>query len=163
VRVDDMTRDDLDAIAWSGSASHLRNVAGQLDRRDTGVVEYLVVRDEDGSPVAKVGIDYEEHPGAGGMLQLATRADLEGRGLATMLILEAERRIHERGLPTARLSVEPDNERARRLYDHLGYTPTGEREIGWEHELEDGSLGWYSTVVVDMAKRLSDAPTTRRG
>lgn len=156
VRVDDMTRADLDAIGWSGSASHLRNVAGQLDRRDEGAVEYLVVRDENGSPIAKGGIDYQEHPGAGATFQLATRSDLEGRGLATMLIVEAERRIRARGLRTACLSVEPDNERARRLYEHLGYVAVGEREVGWEHDLEDGSLGWYSTVVVDMEKALSD-------
>lgn len=153
-RVDDMTRDDLDAIGWSGSASHLRNVAGQLDRRDAGVVEYLVVRDEDGSPIAKGGIDYEEHPGAGATFQLATRSDLEGRGFATMLIAEAEQRIRARGLPMACLSVEPDNDRARRLYEHLGYVAVGERQVGWEHELEDGSLGWYSTVVIDMEKPL---------
>ena len=156
MRVDDMTRDDLAAIAWSGSAAHLRNVAGQLDRRDAGVVEYLVVRDENGSPVAKGGIDYEEHPGAGATFQLATRPDLEGRGLATMVIAEAERRIRARGLSTACLSVEPDNARAVRLYEHLGYVAVGEREIGWEHELEDGSLGWYSTVVTDMAKPLGE-------
>jgi ribosomal protein S18 acetylase RimI-like enzyme len=154
VRVDDMRRDDLDAIAWSGSASHIRNVAGQLDRRDRGVVEYLVVRDEQGAPVVKGAIDYEEHPGAGSIMQLATRTDLEGRGLAKMLIGAAEQRMRGRGLATARLSVEPDNARALRLYEHLGYRAIGEREIGWEHELEDGSLGWYSTVVVDMAKSL---------
>jgi ribosomal protein S18 acetylase RimI-like enzyme len=152
--VDDMTRDDLDAIGWSGSPSHVRNVAGQLDRRDRGVVEYLVVRDADGAPIAKCAIDYEEHDGAGSVMQVATRTDLEGRGLATMLMASAEERIRARGLATARLSVEPDNARARRLYEHLGYRAVGEREIGWEHELEDGSLGWYSTVVVDMAKPL---------
>ncbi|MEA3056084.1 MAG: hypothetical protein QOD30_1516 [Actinomycetota bacterium] len=152
-----MKRDDLDAIGWSGTASHVRNVAGQLDRRDRGVVEYLVVRDERGSPIAKGAIDYEEHPGAGTIMQLATRPDLEGGGLATMLIAEAERRIRHRGFSTATLSVEPENARARRLYEHLGYRPTGERTIGWEHELENGELGWYSTVVVDMEKRLAAA------
>src|SRR3954466_13786196 len=149
-----MTRSDLDGIGWSGSAAHLRNVAGQLDRRDAGAVEYLVVRDEHGSPIAKGGIDYEEHPGAGAIFQLATRVDLEGGGLATMLIDAAEQRIERRGLTAARLSVEPDNARAVRLYEHLGYRPIGERVIGWEHELENGELGWYETVVVDMEKPL---------
>ena len=72
---------------------------------------------------------------------------LEGRGYATQLIGAAEHRIAMRGLHEARLSVEPDNERALRLYRHLGYEPTGTRTIGW-----DTDDGWYSTEVVDLRK-----------
>ena len=154
VSVGDLTRADLDLIAWSGSTSHIKNVAGQLDRRDTGAVEYLVVRDDAGRPVAKGAVDYEEVAGAGAIMQLATRSDLQGRGYARMIIQEAERRIRERGLRTAVMGVEPENERARRLYDFLGYEPVGERETGWEHELKDGTITWYSTVVLDLQKQL---------
>ena len=150
--VDDLTRDDLEQgrIDWSGSPSHLRNVAGQLDRRDAGVLDYLVLR-VDGEPVCKGAIDYEEIPGAGEIMQLATNPDLEGRGYATRLIAAAEQRIAARGVAIAQLSVEPENERALRLYLWLGYEPVGEREIGWE-----GDEGWYSTRVVDLQKRLPD-------
>ena len=148
--IDDLTRADLEEgrIGWSGSPSHLRNVALQLARRDRGVLEYLVVRVE-AEPVCKGAIDYEEFEGAGEIMQLATRPDLEGRGYATRLIAGAERRIADRGLVEARLSVEPGNERAMRLYLHLGYEPVGEREVGWETD-----DGWYSTNVVDLRKRL---------
>jgi ribosomal protein S18 acetylase RimI-like enzyme len=155
VRIDDLTRDDLGAIGWSGSSSHLKNVAGQLDRRDRGEVEYLVVREDGGQPVAKGAVDYLEHPGAGSIMQVATRTDLEGRGYAQMIMAEAERRIVARGLHVARLDVEPDNLRARRLYEHLGYQPLGTREIGWEVEHDDGTVGWHSTTVVEMEKHLS--------
>ena len=150
VIVDDLTRADLEAgrIDWSGSASHLRNVAQQLDRRDRGVLDYLVLR-VDGEPVCKAAIDYEEFAGAGEIMQLATHPDLEGRGYATRLIAAAEQRMRERGVSEARMSVEPDNDRAMGLYLHLGYQPVGEREIGWE-----GDEGWYSTQVVDLLKRL---------
>jgi ribosomal protein S18 acetylase RimI-like enzyme len=154
VTVDDMRRGDLGAIAWSGSPSHIKNVAGQLDRRDRGIVEYLVVRDQSGAPIAKGAIDYEERTGAGTIMQLATRADLEGRGHARRLISEAERRIRSRGLLVACLSVEPEDARARRLYVHLGYDVVGEREIGWEREREDGELEWHRTTVLDMEKVL---------
>ncbi len=150
----DLRREELDLIGWSGSPSHVKNVAGQLDRRDRGLVDYLVVRDADGAPIAKGAIDYEETPGAGTLFQLATRTDLEGRGHARMLIEEAERRIRARALTTARLAVEPDNDRARRLYEHLGYQPVGERETGWEYERDDGRLDWCRTIVIDMEKRL---------
>ncbi len=154
VTVGDLRREELGLLAWSGSSSHLRNIASQLDRRDRGLVEYLVVRNSEGAPIAKVAIDYEETPGAGTMIQLASRTDLEGRGHARMLIEEAEKRIRSRALTTARLAVEPGNGRARRLYEHLGYQPVGEREIGWEYEREDGQLDWYVTTVIDLAKPL---------
>lgn len=151
--VDDLSRADLAGLASWSSATHLASVSTYLDRRDSdGDTEYLVVRDEDGEPVCKGAIDYAEHPGAGTIVQVATRPGFEGRGLATLLMAEAERRIAGRGL-SPRLGVEPDNERARRLYDHLGYVAVGERDVGWEHEYPDGTIGWYSTTIVEMEKR----------
>jgi ribosomal protein S18 acetylase RimI-like enzyme len=150
--VGDLRRDELAVLGWSGSASHLENVAGQLERRRTGAVDYLVVRDLDGAPVCKGGIDYEEFSGAGTINQLATHPDLEGRGHATFLIAAAERRIAARGLRRARLGVEPGNERAVRLYEHLGYERVGERDTGWEYTRDDGVRDFYRTTVVDLEK-----------
>ena len=152
--VGDLRRDELDVLGWSGSASHLENVAGQLDRRDAGGVEYLVVRDAAGLPVATGGIDFEETPGVGTIFQLATHPELEGRGLATRIVAEAERRIAARRLATARLSVEPDNERALRLYLHLGYRAVGEHEASWTAQRPDGSRFRYRTRVTDLEKDL---------
>lgn len=153
VTVDDLARADLERLESWNSATHLASVGKYLERRDRdGDVEYLVVRDENGDPVCKGAIDYSEHQGAGTIVQVGTRAGFEGRGLARMLMAEAERRIAARGLPV-RLGVEPDNERAQRLYDHLGYVAVGEREVGWEHEYPDGTIGWYSTTIIEMEKR----------
>jgi ribosomal protein S18 acetylase RimI-like enzyme len=157
VTVGDLRRDELEAIAWSGSPSHLRNVAGQLDRRDAGLVDYLVVRDASGRPLSKGAVQYDGIPGAGEIMQLATRPDLQGRGYASLLIAEAERRIRGRGLRRAVLSVEPGNERAERLYAHLGYQTSGARDLSWEREDEDGALELYRTRVVDLVKDLSGA------
>ena len=154
VTVDDLRRDEVAGLGWSGSATHLRNVAGQLDRRDAGVVDYLVVRDAEGVPIAKAGIVYDELPGCGVIMQMATREDVQGRGHASRLVAEAERRIAARGVRRAVLSVEPANERAARLYAHLGYRPIGERDVGWDYEREDGVLDHYRTRIVDLAKDL---------
>ena len=62
--VEDMTMDDLEAISWSGSPSHIRSVAMQLERRDRGEVDYLVVRGPDGAPVCKGSIDWQAEDGA---------------------------------------------------------------------------------------------------
>ena len=136
-------------MSWN-SPSHLRSVAQQLDRRDAGVLDYLVVRA--GDEIVCIGaVDFEPFAGAGEIMQLGTKPGHEGRGYATRLIATAERRMATRGVGTARLSVEPENERAMRLYRHLGYEPTGEREVGWATD-----DGWYSTMVVDLEKQLTD-------
>ncbi len=152
--VTDLSAADLKMIAWSGPPAHLRAVARELDRVPAGDAEYLAVRAPDGTPIATGGIDYAQEPGVGTIWQLATRADVQGLGIGTRLIRAAESRIRARGLARARLSVEPDNPRARALYERLGYIPHGERPASWQAEREDGSLFTYETVLTDMEKSL---------
>jgi ribosomal protein S18 acetylase RimI-like enzyme len=149
--VDDLRLEDFDGLASWNSPSHLNSMRGYLARCEQGECEYLVVRDLDGAVLSKGCVEYTESPGAGTLIQLSTISSHEGRGLMTMLIAAAEARIRARGLRRACLAVEPDNTRARRLYDHLGYVAFGERETGWEQE----PGVWYSTTVVDMAKVLA--------
>jgi ribosomal protein S18 acetylase RimI-like enzyme len=142
---------DIEDIAWSGDASHLENVAEQLQRADSGEVEYLAVR-ADGCAVSKGGIDFAREPDAGTIWQLATHAQLEGIGLATRLTRELEARALKRGVNRLRLAVETDNARAQRLYEHLGYRAIGESEASWEAAAADGSRFRYTTKVIEMVK-----------
>src|SRR3954452_9593435 len=109
LQVDNLVPADLPHIAWSGNPSHLRNVEGQLARVARGEVEYLAVRSPSGVPVAKGGIDYQQHEDACTMFQLATLPSLQGLGVARRLIGVAEDRIRERGLFISMLGVEDDN------------------------------------------------------
>jgi ribosomal protein S18 acetylase RimI-like enzyme len=142
---------DIEDIAWSGSRTHLENVALQLERVASGDVDYMAVR-ANGYAVSKGGIDFAEEAGAGTIWQLATHAHLEGLGLATRLIDELESRARERGVTRLRLAVGLDNERARRLYEYLGYRAIGESEVSWESEAADGSRFLYTTKVTQMLK-----------
>lgn len=153
--IDDLRAENLPALGWSGIAAHLRSVASYLARVATGEVEYLAVRGVDGTPVAKAGVDYAESPGAATILQVATRSDLQGRGLGTALIAAAEERIRRRGFTVARIGVADDNPRARALYERLGYQEVGRRAVSWEAEAADGSLFMYHTVVTEMDKILA--------
>ena len=83
---------------------------------------------------------------------LATHPRLEGLGLATMLIGQLELRAAQRGISTLRLGVEPDNHRALRLYEHLGYLKISESVASWEAERADGSRFLYETTTVEMSK-----------
>ena len=146
-----LTSDYLASIAWSGSRTHLENVAHQLERVPTDEVEYLAVF-ADGHPVSKGGIDFAKKADAGTIWQLATHPRLEGLGLATTLVHELEARAAVRGITNLRLGVEPENERARRLYECLGYRTIGESQASWEAERSDGSRFTYTARIVEMSK-----------
>jgi ribosomal protein S18 acetylase RimI-like enzyme/predicted kinase len=161
--VDDLTRDDLQRIAWSGSRLHLESVRRALDRAGRGEVEYLVVRTPAGAPVAKGGIDYRQHPGAGTLWQLATHADLQSLGLGSRLIAEAERRIRRRGLSRAVLGVEDDNARARALYERLGYAAFGHEHAAWQTEDAAGRETTHHAEITLLDKRLEPPLPVPRG
>lgn len=152
--IDDLTFDDLDAISWSGSPSHIRSVRAALERARSGEVEYLAVRAPNGFPVAKGGIDYAAHPGAGTLWQLATHPDLQSLGLGARLMSEAERRIRKQGLQWGLLGVEDDNLRARALYQRLGYEPWKREPDSWEYEDEWGNTRIYVTQLTVLRKHL---------
>jgi ribosomal protein S18 acetylase RimI-like enzyme len=144
--------DEIELIAWSGGRVHLADVARQLRRVDSGEVEYLAVRATGGRPVAKGGIDFAKEPGAGTIWQVATHPRLEGLGLATRLMDELEARARRRAVRRVRLGVEVGNDRARRLYEHLGYERIGESQASWEAEAPDGSSFLYTTTLTEMVK-----------
>ena len=123
----------------------------QLDR---DAVEYLAVRLPTGAVVAKGMIDYSAHERAGTIEQLATRQDLQGRGIGSMLTAEAERRIRNRGCRYAVIGVEDDNLRARALYERLGYEPFDREHASWEVEDPDGSIRMYDTEITLLRKEL---------
>ena len=65
---------------------------------------------------------------------ITVAADLRSRGIGTALIREAERRIHAQGLSRVGLAVGVGNQRARALYQRLGYEPWGHGsfEVSWQ-------------------------------
>jgi ribosomal protein S18 acetylase RimI-like enzyme len=153
--ISDFDARDLSQIGWSGTPTHVRNVARELERVADGDAEYLAARAREGAPVAACGIDYTSFDGAGVIHQLAVREDLQGVGIGTNLIAAAETRIRRRGLTTAMVSVEPDNTRARALYERLGYVVCGTRRVSWEAERSDGSTYVHETDLIDMKKSIT--------
>ncbi len=153
IEIEHLELDAIEDIAWSGSRSHLENVAEQLLRARKGEVVYLVIR-ADRRAVSKGGIDFTKEAGAGTVWQLATHTDLEGLGLATRLIAELEQHALDRGISRLRLGVEVDNPRAKRLYERLGYRTIGESDASWDAEDADGTRFLYSTKLIEMEKLL---------
>jgi ribosomal protein S18 acetylase RimI-like enzyme len=155
IYVRDLTHADLPHCTWSGSRSHLRTVAKELERVAAGAAEYLAVCvAKSDLPVAIGGVDYEACPGSGNIHQLATMPALQSCGLGTALIEEAERRILRRGLTRAELGVEHENPRARALYARLGYVAFDDRPDAWDEEGPDGTIRRYETMCAILEKDL---------
>jgi len=153
--VRDLTEADLEALQWSGTASHLVAVRQELGRVTSGEVEYLVAAASAGLPVGKAGIDYARHAGAGTLYQAAVHPALQSCGIGTVLFGEAERRMKVRGLARAELSVEHDNPRARALYERLGYVAYGDAPDEWDAEGPAGEIVRYRTMCTLMRKLLT--------
>ncbi|MER7757531.1 GNAT family N-acetyltransferase [Kitasatospora sp. NPDC097643] len=154
VHVRDLTPADLPACGWSGSATHLRHVAMELERARADEVDYLAVCTTADLPVAIGGVDYRAAPGAGWLWQLAVLPALQSCGLGTLLIHAAEDRIRARGLRRAELGVEEDNPRARALYERLGYVAFDRRPDAWDEEAPDGTIHRYETICTIMGRDL---------
>jgi GNAT superfamily N-acetyltransferase len=151
----DLTEADLPGIAWSGGPLHARYVAEALHRRAvTGEVEYLAVCGPTGVPIAIGGVDFAVALGAGTLYQLAVIPELQSRGIGTLLIDAAERRIRDRGLTRAELSVDTENTRARALYQRLGYVGFGTELDSWETETPAGVRQVHHAQCIRMRKDL---------
>jgi len=152
--VGDLRADDLAGLAWSGNPAHLRSVATARERAAQGLEDYLVVRAPVGEPVAKMRVDYASEDDTGVFSQLATMGQLQGLGIATVLIAPGEQRVRARGLAFAALGVVDDNPRARRLYERLGYRASGRQQASWEYEDDAGVVRLHETTLTILRRRL---------
>lgn len=151
--VRDLRASDLPHCGWAGSTTHLRAVRAALDRVPGGGVGYLLVLDEDGTPVAMGGIDYDKPSGVPTLWQLGTDPQRRSQGFGTALIAALEEQARARGHRQVRLDVETDNVRARRLYERLGYRATGAvSQEEWDQELPDGRVTRYCAECIEMIK-----------
>lgn len=151
----DLTPKDLPSCAWWISDWDRAQLGNTLERSQRGEVDYLAVFPPSGLPVALGGVDYTPTPGAGTLWQLAVHGALQSCGIGTLLIEAAEQRIRARGLHRAELAVEECNQRARALYERLGYAAYGRQPEAWNEQTDDGSVRRYETVCTLMRKQLS--------
>ena len=153
--VRDLTEADLEALQWSGTASHLVAVRQELGRVTSGEAEYLVAAAGSDLPIGKAAIDYARLVGAATVHQVAVHPALQSCGIGTLLFGEAERRIRARGLAYAELRVEQINPRARALYERLGYVAYGDAPDEWDAEGPTGEIVRYRTMCTLMRKLLT--------
>ena len=156
LHADDLKDSDIKSktLGWTGGPLHLNSVRKALQRVSGGEVEMMVIRAPNGIPVAKGGIDYKVNPGSGTIWQLVSHPELKGLGTGTMLIKAMENRILKRKIPTAMMGVELWNEKAKRLYERLGYKVVGTKQETWKELDKDGKEFDYVADEYQMSKDL---------
>jgi GNAT superfamily N-acetyltransferase len=103
---------------------------GRLKKMYRDEAAYLVCQDEKGRIVGQIFLDYyarDHFPQYPDILDLFVAPDMQGTGIGTALINVCEQICVQKGYAVVGITVNPAlHSRARKLYERLGYFPTGE-------------------------------------
>jgi ribosomal protein S18 acetylase RimI-like enzyme len=121
--------DDLPALEWMGLHAADRPIIEAAFAAQERGEALMLVGESGGFPVAQAWIDFADRGSPEWPHLWAVRVfpPLRGAGLGAALIAAAERHAAERGAHGVELGVEPNNRRARRFYQRLGFEPAGSR------------------------------------
>jgi ribosomal-protein-alanine N-acetyltransferase len=100
----------------------------------------------DGAIVGYLGLMVVHSEGEAHVNTLATAPDLEGRGVATALLLDALRAVVALGVRDVTLEVASRNLRAQRLYTRFGFAPVGIRRGYYARSGDDAVVMWVRDV-----------------
>ena len=128
-----------------------KTIEERLKRQEKGKAEFLTMEDN-GEPVSFVFLKWDgkkTHPEYPDMEDLYTREEFRGKGYATILIKECEKRAKEKGFTKIGLAVNPNlNSKAKDLYEKLGYRHDGNKQ--YIDAIYNGVEDW----VIDLEKKI---------
>jgi ribosomal protein S18 acetylase RimI-like enzyme len=81
--------------------------------------ELFLVAEQDGSVVGTVMAGFDGH--RGWLYSVGTKLSMQRNGVGSMLVMEAERRLHALGCTKINLQIRAGNEAVAEFYRHLGY------------------------------------------
>lgn len=136
-----LTREeDLPDLEWFGMFTAYREPMEQaLARQEAGEV-LMLVAEVNRFPAGQLWVDLRRAGSAPAAYIWAVRVlpALQGVGIGTRLLAEAERLLRERGVEAVELGVEARNPGARRLYERLGYRAVREEHDSYQYTPPDG-------------------------
>jgi GNAT superfamily N-acetyltransferase len=125
-------RADLRPLEWFGWFAPHRSLISEAFRRQTAGEVLMLVAIAGGFPVGQTWIDLTRKDAecVGVLWAVRVLPGLQGAGIGTALISQAEQLLRDRGRMISEIGVEHTNREARRLYERLGYVlHAREREI----------------------------------
>jgi ribosomal protein S18 acetylase RimI-like enzyme len=126
---------------------HYRGVLKEMSRAES----VLLVAENEGKIIGQVTLRYygTRHISFPVILDLRVSAEARGQGVGSELIAICEHLAGLKGFNVIGITVNPTlNPRARRLYERLGYVPTGQPEY------LDGQIAGQENWIIDMTKRI---------
>lgn len=153
--------DDLPKLEWFGQYAHYRRLFRRtFDEQQRGV-RLMLLAEVGGFPVGQVFIHFSNREcrrgqsGARGYLYALRVLDpFQGQGIGSRLIAEAEQVLRARGYRRAVIAAAKDNERARRLYERLGYAVYAEDDGDWDFVDDQGQVQHVHEPAWMMQKQL---------
>jgi GNAT superfamily N-acetyltransferase len=161
------TKEDLPLLEWYGQYTHFRRVFAKTFREQQLGSRVMLVADLNGFPVGQIFILLHVNQARGNMYpraacrgylySLRVMDHLQGMGIGTRLIQEAEKILKHRGLQWAIISVAKNNSRARQLYERLGYRVYTESPGDWQYVNHLGKIIKMHEPSWMLEKRLKNA------
>src|SRR5687768_4662835 len=121
----------------------------------------MLIADAGGYPVGRVFVQlcagnfyYADGLSRAYLYSLAVMPFLQGRGIGTQLVLAAEAELIARGFITATIAVAVENERAKLLYERLGYQIFRKDNSRWSYEDPNGETHYVDEMCWALKKDL---------
>jgi ribosomal-protein-alanine N-acetyltransferase len=115
---------ELERLLFTDDAWSEETYRSELADRDG--TRHYVLAEEDGVIAGWAGL--AAAGGQGDVLTIGVRPELQGRGLGSILLTELLDEAADRGCGEVFLDVRADNDRARRLYERMGFRAIGVRK-----------------------------------
>ncbi|HEX5387355.1 MAG TPA: GNAT family N-acetyltransferase [Gemmatimonadales bacterium] len=152
---------DLALLEWDGRFTEHREIIRATFAQQRRREALMLVADVGGYPAGQVWLDFTRHAGRGRGLLWAVRVHPQflRRGLGTLLVAAAERRLSRRGFDQALAGVETWNRPARVWWERLGYRLQERCREPHSYATPDGRTvhavadQWMLTRPLDLAWR----------
>lgn len=146
-----VTIDNIDQLKLVKPTLDLETINSRLERQQKGEVEFLVL-DNEGELVCFVLLKWKgknTHPEYPDIEDLYTKESERGKGYASKLIAECEKKAIKKGFSKIGLAVNPnENCSTHRLYKKLGFKDTNEKP--YIDGIYNGTEDW----CIDMEKSI---------
>lgn len=143
IRMRRATVKDLPLLEWYGQYTHFRRVYKRTFADQQAGNRLMLVADLNGFPIGQVFLlfkvpkEHQRDPYAY-LYSFRVMTHLRGMGIGTRLLQFAEQLLIQRGYIWALISATKENQRARKLYERLGYTVFAEDDGKWSYENHEG-------------------------
>ncbi|MGA1875833.1 MAG: GNAT family N-acetyltransferase [bacterium] len=158
-------RNDLRNLEWFGLFTPHREILRSVFNRHLRGENVMLIADVNNFPIGQVWIDLKkkQRESTGVLWALRVLPWLQKLGIGTRLVMTAEELLRHKGFTWSEMGVEIKNQRARRLYERLGYSPIGRVLEEYSFKTPDGE---FTRVQVDqflMRKQLLSVSKSTQG